>query len=507
MEICEVAFLSLLLCCSLVLVLRRKRRLLPPGPPAFPIVGNLLWLTRPVSDIEFVHRGLRDKYGPIVTLHVGSSPTVMVSGREIAHKLLVKHGAVFANRPTPFAGIRFISRNQHNISAAGYGPLWRLLRRNLMLEILHPSRIKTYAHAREWVLSILLDKLRARAGSGDGIVVVMESFQYSMFCLLVFMCFGEKLDKKAIGDIEKAQRDLLMFVGKLNVFAFMPKFAKYVFRGTWRKLLELRQRQREIYFPLIRARGEQMAAGRAPSENSFHFSYVDSLLDLELPEENNRKLDEEEIIALCSEFLNAGTDTTSTALQWIMANVVKHQDLQERIVDEINGVLGEGDQEIREEDLHKFTYLKAVVMEGLRRHPPSHFVLPHAVTEEFSMDGYVIPKDATINFAVADINWDAKTWKEPMEFRPERFLPGGEGVDADITGSREVKMMPFGAGRRICPGIGLAMLHLEYFVANLVRAFEWKQVDGEEVDLTEKSVFTTVMKVPLRARITARRKI
>ncbi|MQM21191.1 hypothetical protein Taro_054225, partial [Colocasia esculenta] len=159
--------------------------------------------------------------------------------------------------------------------------------------------------------------------------------------------------------------------------------------------------------------------------NSFHFSYVDSLLDLELPEENNRKLDEEEITSLCSEFLNAGTDTTSTALQWIMANVVKHQDVQGRIVDEINGVLGEGDQEIREEDLHKFTNLKAVVMEGLRRHPPVHFVLSHAVTEEFSLDGYVIPKDATINFAVADINWDTKTWEKPMEFRPERFLPGG----------------------------------------------------------------------------------
>ncbi|RWR87810.1 cytochrome P450 89A2-like protein isoform X1 [Cinnamomum micranthum f. kanehirae] len=102
------------------------------------------------------------------------------------------------------------------------------------------------------------------------------------------------------------------------------------------------------------------------------------------------------------------------------------------------------------------------------------------------------------------MGWDDKVWDEPMAFKPERFLDGGEKVD--LTGSREIKMMPFGAGRRICPALNLAMLHLQYFVANLVREFEWNPVKGEEVDLSEKLEFTTVMKKPLKAKITQRKK-
>ena len=142
--------------------------------------------------------------------------------------------------------------------------------------------------------------------------------------------------------------------------------------------------------------------------------------------------------------------------------------------------------------MNKIPYLKAVVLEGLRRHPPAHFVLPHAVTEDVVLDGYLVPKNAILNFMVAEMGWDSRVWEDPMEFKPERFLSGDDGV-FDINGSREIKMMPFGAGRRICPASGLAILHLEYFVANLVWNFEWKVVDGDEVDLSEKHEFTMVM--------------
>ncbi|KAE8718094.1 Cytochrome P450 89A9 [Hibiscus syriacus] len=157
---------------------------------------------------------------------------------------------------------------------------------------------------------------------------------------------------------------------------------------------------------------------------------------------------------------------------------------------------------VKEEDAHKMPYLKAVILETLRRHPPAHFVVPHAATEDVVLNGCSVPKNATLNYMVAEMGWDLRVWEDPMEFMPERFDGMEEGFD--ISGSREIKMMPFGVGRRICPGLALAMLHLEYFVANLIWKFKWTSVNGNEVDLSEKQEFTIVMKYPLQAHINPR---
>ncbi|XP_010919362.1 cytochrome P450 89A2 [Elaeis guineensis] len=504
METWLLIFLSLSLCAIVNLLLNKKhKKQLPPGPPAVPIFGNLLWFRRSFTDLEPLLRDLHARYGPIVTLRIGSRPSIFISDRRLAHKALVEHGAAFADRPAPLPLTRFLTCNQHNITSAPYGSLWRLLRRNLMSETLHSSRVKLFAPARQWVLRILTAKLHAHASEKSG-AAVMESFQFAMFCLLVLMCFGEKLDEESIRAIEAALRDLLLYSRQLRIFNFAPVISKHLFRNRWNKAVEMQRRLKEIFLPLIRARLEQKLKKKETEERFVH-SYVDSLLDVELPEEGKRKLTEDEINVLCSEFLNAGTDTTSTALQWIMAELVKHQEVQAKLLEEIEKVVDKEAEEVKEEDLQRMPYNKAVVMEGLRRHPPAHFVLPHAVTEEMTIEGYTIPKDAMVNFLVAEIGWDEEVWEDPLEFKPERFLEGGAGEGVDITGTREIKMMPFGVGRRICPGLGLAMLHLEYFVANLVREFEWKSADGKEVDLAEKVEFTVVMKNPLRARVIPRR--
>ncbi|KAM3729493.1 hypothetical protein ACB098_12G016700 [Castanea mollissima] len=479
---------------------------LPPGPYTIPIIGNFLWLRKPFSELERIIPKLHAKYGPIFTIYIGFRPAIFVANRSFAHKALVQNGAVFADRPTPPPTDAVISSNQHNISSAYSGPTWRLFRRNLSSEILHPSRVKSYSHARKWVLDILLNRLDSQSKSGKQIVV-KEDFQYSMFCLLVLMCFGDKLGETQIKKVEEVHRRLLLSIGRFSMLNFWPSIGRIVFRKRWEELFQIRRNQDAVLRPLIEARRkvwlERQSKVKEEKNNDgddeFVVSYVDTLLDLELPEEK-RKLSEEEMASLCSEFLNAGTDTTSTVLEWIMANLVKYPQIQERLVVEIKGVVGDGEKEVKEEYLNKMPYLKAVVLEGLRRHPPGHFLLPHAVTEDVVLDGYLIPKNATLNFMAAEMGWDSRVWEDPMNFKPERFLSGDDGV-FDITGSREIKMMPFGAGRRICPASGLAILHLEYFVANLVWNFEWKAVDGDEVDLSEKLEFTTVMKNPLKAHL------
>ncbi|KAL6127136.1 hypothetical protein ACLB2K_075179 [Fragaria x ananassa] len=477
-----------------------KTKNLPPGPIHFPIITSSLWLLKPFSDLEPSLRRLQPRYGPILTLPIGPRPAIFISSPSLAHQALIQNGAVFADRPPFMPTSRIISSNQHTISSAVYGPTWRLLRRNLTHEILHPSCVKSYSPARKWVLHVLAKRLTDSQSSSVAGVNVVDHLRYAMFCLLVLMCFGDKLDETQIKQIEQVERKILMNSTQFNVLNFFPALTKIVLKKKWAEFLRMRKEQEDVLLPLIRARNE---AKKLRSDDDHVLCYVDTLWELELPEEK-RKLTEDEIVSLCSEFLNAGTDTTSTALQWIMANIVKYRDVQERLVADIKGVVEETEEEVKEEDLQKMPYLKAVILEGLRRHPPGHFVLSHAVTQDVVLDGYVVPKKGMVNFMVADIGWDEKVWEEPMEFKPERFLSGGEGEGVDITGSREIKMMPFGVGRRICPGLGLVVLHLEYFVANLVWKFEWKTVEGEDVDFAEKQEFTVVMKNPLKAHISPR---
>ncbi|KAE8077534.1 hypothetical protein FH972_016092 [Carpinus fangiana] len=492
-----------------------KTQQLPPGPFPVPILGIILWLRKSSSELESISiRNLHARYGPMVTLRIGKRPTIFVGNRDLAHKALIQNGAVFADRPTALPINKIISSNQHNVNSSFYGPTWRILRRNLSSEILHPSRVKSYSRARKWVLDILINRLisHSTTESGDvNPVVPIDHFQYAMFCLLVLMCFGDKLSETQIKEIEDAQRHLLLGLSRFNMLNFWPTLGKIIFRKRWGEFSKLWRSQNDVLMPFIEARkrAKQERASKTKedgvdTDDEFVVSYVDTLLDLKLPEEN-RKLEDGEMVNLCSEFLDAGTDTTFTALHWIMANLVKYPNVQERVLAEIKGVVVEdGVKEVKEEDLHKLPYLKAVVLESLRRHPPAHFLLPHAVTEDAVLDGYLVPKNATLNFMVADLGWDPMVWEDPMAFKPERFLSGDGGEVFDITGSREIKMMPFGVGRRICPGIGLALLHLEYFVANLVWNFVWKAVDGDEVDLSEKQEFTVVMKYPLKAHLSPR---
>lgn len=486
----------------IIIIITRARHSvhLPPGPLHLPIITDILWLRISFQEFKPFLRKVHAKHGPMISFRFWSNPHIFIADRSLAHQALIQNGVVFADRPKPFSHNN--SDVELKISSSCYGPTWRVLRHNLASVMLHP-----FSHTRKRVLDDLINQLKSDAKSSsknNNSIKVIDHIQHAMFCLLVFMCFGEGVDNEKIDGVKHVQRRSILSTGKLDKLNLFPKVVTHVlFRKHWRELLQIRKAQKNLLGELIRARKKE-------TEKDV-LCYVDTLLNLQLPEEK-RELDEGEVVALCSEFLTAGTDTTSTALEWVMANLVKHPHVQQRLVEEIGGVVGddgrEGKKEVREEDLEKLPYLKAVILEGLRRHPPTHFVVPHAVTEDVIFNGYLVPKNGTVNFVVAEMGWDPSVWEDPMVFKPERFLlRGGEsgGCEAfDITGKNEIKMMPFGAGRRICPGYNLAMLHLEYFVANLVWNFEWKSSLAGNVDLSEKQEFTMVMKHPLQAQISPR---
>lgn len=514
-----------LLLIPLVFVLSRAsnhRRLLPPGPTAIPILGTLEWLTI-TSGTEYLRilRRLHSHHGPLLVHRFGSYREVTVADRRLAHAALVDGGAAVADRPAEMAPHdRLGPFTAFTINAQSYGPRWGLLRRNLASEVANPARIRQLAQSRERAVSELIGKLRReQQGRAPGAAVgVRDAFQHAMYSLAITMCFGEVVEDSAVRRVTAAMRDFILYTAtQFDVFLYLPAVTTRLFRGRLQALEDKRQKAHSYFLPMISARRQskqQQLLGHQPSTTSPR-SYLDSLLDIvRLDEDGGGSLTDDEIAALCSELITAATDLPVTALEWTMAEIVKNPGIQEKLYQEIkattatssSGSSSNSMHMVSEEDLPKMPYLKAVVLEGLRRHPPGHILVPHAAREDVELGGYVIPKGTAVNFMVYDLGMDERTWDRPTVFMPERFLPGGDGEALDITGTKEIKMIPFGAGRRLCPGLNIALLHLEYFVANLVAAFDWQECQGKDVvDVTsEEGQFSIVMGKPLRAHLASR---
>ncbi|KAI4970442.1 hypothetical protein ZWY2020_001356 [Hordeum vulgare] len=471
---------------------------LPPGPPGLLFLARFLALRRSVFHLGPILRDLHARYGPVISVHL-SRTLVFVADRRLAHRVLVQGGATFADRPPLSDPGLLFTAGARDISTSPYGAYWRMVRRNLAAEALHPNRVALYAPARRRTRDSLVRDLLRPSGSGDD-VAVRPAFRRAMFELLVYMSLGARFGTEALEEVQELQLRILRSITSFPIFSFFPALTKRLFRRRWEGYVAVRRRQDEIFLPLIDARRERDRS-RVGADDDDPTCYADSLLALRVAEEGGRPLTDVEAVSLCSEFLNGGTDTTVTSLEWIMAELVNRPDMQSKVYEEVKDK-----PELDDGDLQSTPYLKAVVLEGLRLHPPGHFLLPHGVQSDGAeVGGHAVPKGAEVNFLVADFGRDEAAWTAAKEFRPERFLDGGEGYGVDLTGSREIKMMPFGAGRRMCPGYTLGMLHVEYFVGSLVRELEWlPAVKGQKVDMTEELDFTTVMKHPLRARVVPR---
>ncbi|KAF0891044.1 hypothetical protein E2562_005137 [Oryza meyeriana var. granulata] len=171
--------------------------LLPPAPPAVPVVGPLLWLTRTRSRLEPAIRELHRRHGPVLTLgFLSPRPAIFVSGRAVTHRVLVQRGTAFASRPPAIAPFRMLTTGQRTVSSGPYGPLWRSLRRNIT------SGVPFFAPARRWALALMASDLASRGKCGGAAVTVVECLQFAMFALLTCMCFGQRLPGHRVREIE-----------------------------------------------------------------------------------------------------------------------------------------------------------------------------------------------------------------------------------------------------------------------------------------------------------------
>ena len=192
----------------------------------------------------------------------------------------------------------------------------------------------------------------------------------------------------------------------------------------------------------------------------------------------------------------AGTDTSSTTLVWIMAELMKNPSAMRKAQEEVRGVVKEkGFLQVKERHLPELVYLKTIVKEVLRLHPPAPLLIPRETTERCRIAGYDIPAKMRVFINAASIAMDSKYWENPEEFKPERFL----NTDIDFRG-QHFELLPFGAGRRGCPGISFAVVILELVLANLLHSFDWNLPDGaraEDINMEESFGLVVRKKIPL----------
>lgn len=193
-----------------------------------------------------------------------------------------------------------------------------------------------------------------------------------------------------------------------------------------------------------------------------------------------------------------GTDTTSNTIEFAMAEMMNKPVVLKKAQQELDRVIGKNNI-VEESHIHKLPYLHAVMKEVLRLHPALPLMVPHCPSESCIVGGYMIPKGARVFVNVWAIHRDPSIWENPTGFDPERFVDG----KGNYSG-KDFNYFPFGSGRRICAGIGMAERMVLFSLASLLHSFDWELPAGEELDLSEKFGIVLKKKVPLVAIPTPR---
>ncbi|KAG6481955.1 cytochrome P450 71A1-like [Zingiber officinale] len=472
---CLISLPILLLFPILLLLLRRPPPDRLPSPWRLPIIGDLHRLG------SLPHRSLRAlsrKHGPLMLLHFGSVPTLVVSSAASAEEIMRTQDLAFATRPD-LSICHKLFYGSRDISFAKYGDYWRQMRRVTTLNLLSHRRIYSYRQIREEEASLLVDRVAAAVPSGSvNISDLIVTFTRNITCRIAF---GKKYtDEEGGADASRFRVLLSEWMALLGSFPMRDYMPALRFVDC---LSGLDERVRKNALDLDAFVEEVLNAHEKKQENrnDDNMDFVDILLSLD--SSGGVVLRRDSIKAVILDVFGGGIDTTFSTLEWAMTELIRQPAKMERAQQEVRRIAG-SKSEIREEILQEMEYLKVVIKETLRLHPALPLLVPREAMQETRVHGYLIPKGTRVLINAWAIGRDPRSWEKPEEFWPERFL---DDASVDFRG-QNFQFIPFGAGRRGCPGMDFAFPVLELALANLLYHFDWALPQGmtaEEMDMKE----------------------
>ncbi|AEE77146.1 cytochrome P450, family 71, subfamily B, polypeptide 37 [Arabidopsis thaliana] len=468
-------FLSCLLLAALRLKKRRQHQRKPPSPPGFPIIGNLHQLG------ELPHQSLwslSKKYGPVMLLKFGSIPTVVVSSSETAKQALKIHDLNCCSRPS-LAGPRALSYNYLDIVFSPFNDYWKELRRMCVQELFSPKQVHLIQPIREEEVKKLMNSFSESAAQKTP-VNLSEKLASLTVGVICKAAFGVSFQGTVLNsdNFDKLIHDAFLFLGSFSASDYFPNVGWII---DWLTGL---QGQRERSVRGLDAFYEQMFDLHKQGNKEGVEDFVDLLLKLEKEETvlGYGKLTRNHIKAVLMNVLLGGIGTSAITMTWAMTELMRNPRVMKKVQSEIRNQIG-GKSMICLDDIDQLHYLKMVINETWRLHPPAPLLVPREVMSEFEINGYTIPAKTRLYVNVWGIGRDPDTWKDPEEFLPERFV--NSNIDAK---GQNFELLPFGSGRRMCPAMYMGTTMVEFGLANLLYHFDWKLPEGmvvEDIDMEE----------------------
>ncbi|CAA7034606.1 unnamed protein product [Microthlaspi erraticum] len=471
----------------------KQKNNLPPSPFGFPVIGHLHLLKEPV------HRSLRDlsrNLGDVFSLRLGTRRAVVVTSASAAEEFLTRQNdVVFASRPLTTLGV-YVGYNNTMVSAAPYGELWRNLRRICTVEIFSTARLRSSMAIRRDEVRALLRTIHAAAtSSGESDFVSLKlrpllsglTFNIVMRMVAGKRYYGEENEEdEEAKEVRELIREAFEFGGFTYVGDFLPILKLFDFDGYIKRGKRLGSKLDKFLKKLVDE--HRRNRGETELENTM----ITHLLSLQ--ESQPEYYTDEIIKGLVLVMLFAGTDTTAVTLEWAMANLLNHPEVLAKAKRELNDVVSREGRLMEESDASTCTYLNNVISETLRLYPAAPLLVPHASNADCKVAGYDIPGGTWLFVNAWAIQRDPNVWDEPEAFKPERFDSGGEPK------TNHCKFLPFGMGRRACPGMGLAQLVLGLALGSMIQCFDWERMDDVAVDMSEGRGLTVPKAVPLVAK-------
>ncbi|XP_020216626.1 cytochrome P450 71A1 [Cajanus cajan] len=490
-------FLSVALGLVVFKIRRRSKSNAPPSPPKLPFIGNLHQLgTLPHRSLQALSRN----YGPLMMLQMGQIPTLIVSSAHVAAEIFKNHDVVFSYRPkTTATGVFFYGYK--DIGFSPYGEEWRQKRKVCVLELVSMKSVRSFQFIRAEEVAEMIAAIREACASGSesgSSCVHLSELLIALTNNTLSRCvFGQKYDSpdgsRSFGVI---RRKLLSQFTAFCVGDFFPSLSWVdVLTGRIRKL-KATLSSLDVFFDQVIAEHKTKMKKKGEGDGqSDKKDFVDILLQLEEARMLGFDLSQDNLKALLVDMFIGASDTTSTTLEWAMAELMKNPNTMEKVQEEVRRVVG-NKAEVDENDVKQMNYLKCVVKETLRLHPPAPFLLPRETSSAVKLRGYDIPAKTRVMLNAWAIQRDPEFWEKPDEFIPERF----EDSKVDFRG-QDFEFIPFGVGRRGCPGITFGITLAEYALANLLRWFDWKlpqtHASVQGIDMSEKHGISVNKKVPL----------